>query len=97
LRKTHDENISMKTVSSNSQTDWERVDSLKDKDIDLSDCPEVTPEMFAKAVVRCGLKPIESKKQVTLCLDADRFKAQGPGYQTRINELLREFMKANQS
>jgi len=65
-----------------------------------SDCPEVTPEMIARAVVRRGLKPIESKKQVTLRLDADVlawFKAQRPGYQTRINELLREFMKANLS
>lgn len=73
---------------------------MKDKDIDLSDCPEVTPEMFARAVARVGLKPIEPKKQVTLRLDADVlawFKAQGPGYQTRINELLREFMKANKS
>ena len=56
--------------------------------------------MIARAVVRRGLKPIESKKQVTLRLDADVlawFKAQRPGYQTRINELLREFMKANLS
>ena len=35
-----------------SPTDWERLDAMSDADIDLSDCPEVTPEMFAKAVVR---------------------------------------------
>lgn len=58
----------------------------------------VTPEMFARAVVRKGLKPVEPKKQVTLRLDADVldwFKAQGRGYQTRINALLREYMKAH--
>ena len=92
--------MSMKTTSSTSQTDWDRVDALKDEDINLSDCPEVTPEMFARAVARVGLKPVESKKQVTLRLDADVlawFKAQGSGYQTRINALLREYMKAHQS
>jgi hypothetical protein len=30
---------------------------MSDKDIDFSDCPEITPEMFAKAVVRKGMKP----------------------------------------
>ena len=56
--------------------------------------------MFARAVARVGLKPIEPKKQVTLRVNADVlawFKAQGSGYQTRINALLREYMKAHQS
>ncbi|GBF81077.1 hypothetical protein AsFPU1_2486 [Aphanothece sacrum FPU1] len=35
-------------TSSNSQTDWQRLDAMSDEDIDLSDCPEITPEMFAK-------------------------------------------------
>ena len=33
-----------------SQTNWERMDTLKDKDIDLSDIPKVTPEQFARAI-----------------------------------------------
>jgi len=45
-------------TSKKSQTDWKRVDALKDKDIDLSDLPEVSPEMFARAIVRRGLKPV---------------------------------------
>lgn len=28
-----------------------RIDALRDEEIDLSDNPEVTPEMFAKAIV----------------------------------------------
>jgi len=90
--------MSRKPISSTSQTDWSRVDAIDDDDIDLSESPEVTPEMFARAVARRGLKPIESKKQVTLRLDADVlewFRAQGKGYQTRINALLREYMKAH--
>jgi len=47
-----------KHISHNSQTDWDRVDKLRDEDIDFSDSPEVTPEMFAKAVLRKGLKPV---------------------------------------
>lgn len=73
---------------------------MRDEDIDLSDIPELTPEMFAKAVARRGLKPISRKTQVTLRLDADVlewFRAQGPGYQTRINQLLRAYVDAHSS
>ena len=82
-----------------SLTDWARVDAMKDENIDLSDAPEITPEMFAKAVVRRGLKPVPGKAQLTLRVDSDVlawFKAQGRGYQTRINELLRAYMEASQ-
>jgi len=64
-------------------TDWERLDALEDGDIDLSDIPEITPEMFAKAVVRRGLQPPPGKQQVTIRLDDDVlawFRAQGKGY-----------------
>lgn len=44
-------------ISSKSQTDWQSLDAMTDEDIDLSDCPEITPEMFAKAVVKRGLPP----------------------------------------
>ena len=42
------------------QTDRARLDAMQDEDIDFSDIPEVTPEMFAKAIVRRGLKPARS-------------------------------------
>ena len=78
-----------KHISPNSQTDWNRVDWLHDKDIDFSDSPEVTPEMFANAVLRKGLKPVSKRTQITLRIDDDVltwFKNQGKGYQTRINQ-----------
>ncbi len=81
-------------------TDWERLDALEDGDIDLSDIPEITPEMFAKAIVRRGLQPPSAKQQMTIRLDDDVlawFRAQGKGYQTRINSLLRAYMEAQQS
>ncbi|MBL1209139.1 hypothetical protein [Geminocystis sp. GBBB08] len=37
-------------------TNWEKLESMKDKDIDFSDCPEITAEMAKNAVVRRGLK-----------------------------------------
>ncbi len=74
------------------------MDALKDEDIDLSDSPEISPELFARAVVRRGLEPVPRKAQLTLRIDSDVlewFKKRGRGYQTRINELLRAYMKAH--
>jgi uncharacterized protein (DUF4415 family) len=76
------------------------VDALKDEEIDLSDTPEVSPEMFARALVRRGLKPTPRKAQLTLRLDSDVlewFRKQGQGYQTKINTLLRAYMDAHKA
>jgi uncharacterized protein (DUF4415 family) len=85
-------------ISKESRTDWTRVDAMKDEDIDLSDSPEIAPEMFARAVVRKGLKPVSRKEQLTLRIDSDVlewFRKQGQGYQTKINALLRAYMEAH--
>lgn len=90
--------MSNEHTSRQSQTDWQRLEAMSDEDIDLSDCPEITPELFAKAVVRKGLPDTKNKAQVTLRIDADVlewFKSQGQGYQTQINSLLRAYMEAN--
>jgi uncharacterized protein (DUF4415 family) len=87
-------------VEASGQTDWVRVDTLPDEDTDLSEIPEATPEMFARAVMRQGLKPVEAKKQITLRIDADVlawFREQGAGYQSRINQLLRAYMEAQKN
>lgn len=79
-----------------SRTDWKRVDTLRDDKIDFSDAPELTPEMFARAIVRRGLKPVVRKKLLTLRIDSDVvewYRSQGSGYQTRINALLRAYMQ----
>lgn len=88
------------STSKESLTDWKRLDALQDEDIDLSDAPEITPEMFAKAMVRRGLQPPPTKQQITIRLDHDVlqwFRSQGEGYQTRINSLLRAYMEAQQA
>jgi uncharacterized protein (DUF4415 family) len=89
-----------KNITRKSETDWERLRNMRDEDIDLSDLPEVTPEMFAKAVVHKNFKPLPPKRQLTLRIDNDVvefFKEQGRGYQTKINQLLRAYMEAHKA
>ena len=87
-----------KRTSRNSRDRLNRLDALTDRDIDCSDIPRISPARFAKAVVRCGLKRVAPEKELTLRVDGDVlswFKAQGRGYQTRINALLRAYMEAH--
>jgi len=83
-----------------SETDWERIKKMRDDEIDFSDLPELTPEMFANAVVRKNFRAIPPKRQLTLRIDQDVidfFKEQGRGYQTKINQLLRAYMEAHKA
>lgn len=73
---------------------------MTDDEIDTSDIPPIPPEMFAKAMVKRGLKTRDSKAQLTIRVDKDVlawFKAHGRGYQTQINALLRAYMEASKS
>src|ERR1700691_6118023 len=70
-----------------------RLDRMKDSDIDYSDFPELGDEFFTKATV--PWPPV--KQQLTIRLDADVLnwlKANGRGYQTRINRILRAAMES---
>ena len=74
-----------------SRTDWVRIDAMKDEDIDCSDIPELDDAFFREAVPWPT-----NKKQITLRLDPevlDFFKAQGRGYQTAINKVLRRYIE----
>jgi uncharacterized protein (DUF4415 family) len=91
----------MKKSSSSkvSRTDWKRVRALKDKDIKLSaEHPEAKVRHIVRGIVRRGLKPVSAKASIALRVDADVlewFKSQGPGYQTRMNAVLRAFKEAS--
>ncbi|MFJ3074401.1 MULTISPECIES: BrnA antitoxin family protein [Pseudomonas] len=81
-------------MTNTSKTDWARLARQDDKDIDTSDIPELGEDFFRQAELR-----VPAKQTVTIRLDADVlawFKAQGAGYQTRINQLLRQYMQAQQ-
>lgn len=73
--------------------------------VDPDDAPELTAEHFARADVYVGETLVRRgrgrprsatvKQQVTIRLDPDlleRLRATGPGWQTRINEVLREWL-----
>jgi uncharacterized protein (DUF4415 family) len=69
------------------------LQAMPDDKIDYSDIPATQPEEWRNAVVGKFYKPI--KQQLTVRIDADVIawlKTQGKGYQTRINQLLREAM-----
>ena len=91
--------MSKRATSPPSLTDWARVDAMRDEDIDFSDIPEMTPEMFARAIVRKGLKPVTRKSQITLRIDSevlDWFRAKGTGYQSQMNAVLRAYKEAHE-
>jgi len=72
---------------------------MKETDIVIdNDAPSWTPEMFARAIVRKGLKPVARKSLLSLRIDSDVlewFRAKGRGYQSRMNALLRAYMEAH--
>jgi uncharacterized protein (DUF4415 family) len=75
-----------------SRTDWEKLASLPDEKIDTSDVPELDEDFFREAEIR--LPP--GKQLVSIRLDRDVldwFKRQGKGYQTKINAVLRAYVR----
>jgi uncharacterized protein (DUF4415 family) len=83
----------MKKASKKQTKELAALAALRDEEIDLSDLPEVLD--WSGAVVGKYYRPI--KKSLTIRLDADVLawlKAQGRGYQTRINQMLRAAMES---
>ena len=72
----------------------EEIKAIKDKDIDLSDIPELDEDFWKNAVL---VHP-KKKERLTIRFDADVvqwFKQQGQGYQTRMNAVLKSFYEAH--
>jgi uncharacterized protein (DUF4415 family) len=62
-----------------------------------AESPEVDRRYIANGVVRRGLLPPTPKTSIALRVDTDVlewFKSKGPGYQTRMNAVLRAFRDA---
>ncbi len=80
-------------------TDIERLQNMKDEDIDYSDISKITDEMFSNPIIRKKFKPIPRKNQENFPIDRDIiefFKAQEFNYPKKINQLLRAYMEAQQ-
>jgi len=81
------------------QTDWAAIDALSDDDIDtaVANDPEAAPiEARGLRLVRVGRPRKDNPKQsTTIRLPADviaYFKLDGKGWQTRISNVLREYV-----
>jgi uncharacterized protein (DUF4415 family) len=83
-----------------SRSDWARVDALSEVELEAAiaddpDWKDVPPDWYKDAIpVMPG-----PKKLLSLRLDpdvVDWFRAQGPRYQTRMNAVLRAYMRARE-
>jgi uncharacterized protein (DUF4415 family) len=75
------------------RTDFERLRRMRDADIDDSDIPRLNKSFWKNA----RLVMPEPKDRLTIRVDHDVvewLKKGGSGYQTRINAILRSYMKA---
>ncbi|MBM4272892.1 MAG: BrnA antitoxin family protein [Deltaproteobacteria bacterium] len=79
-------------MNKQSQTDWDRIDALKDEEIDYSEIPDLgEDEAFwsrAEVVV-----------PVTIWVDPEVlawFKAQGEGYEERISKALQTYKETHE-
>ena len=75
------------------ETDWERVRALTDDEIDTSDIPEVTEEMFARGVS-------VNRQSVAVTLDVDWvivawFKSRGEHWEREMTKALHEYLMAH--
>lgn len=73
----------------------EALAALKDEDIDTSDIPELDEEFWNHA----KLVPPDRTEPVTLRVKRsvlEAFKAQGKGYQTRMNAVLESYVRQTQ-
>ena len=91
--------MNRRSSSRTSKTDWSRVRAISDRNVPVSvEHPEASLKHIVRGIARRGLKPVTPKASISLRVDADVLdwlKAQGPGYQTRINAILRAFKEAS--
>jgi uncharacterized protein (DUF4415 family) len=75
------------------KSDLARIDRMRDTQIDYSDIPPLDKTFIKRALIAWP----PAKKQLTIRIDADVLRwlrAQGKGYQTRINRILRVVMES---
>jgi len=81
------------SLKNSSATDWQRIDTMTDEDIDTSDILPLGEEFFANAQLR-----MPGQSPVTLAVDNDVlewFKSQGEAYQNRMSIALRMYAEAH--
>lgn len=85
--------MSKRATHSSLGSDLERVDAHVIKPEEYADLPEITDEMFSRAVFKKAGRPRSAnpRQMISLRLPAEviaRWKATGPGWQTRMAKRL---------
>jgi len=85
--------VSKPALRRTSGSDLKRVDLHVIKPHEYKDLPELTEDMLARATLRKGGRPksVNPRQMISLRLPPDvieRWKATGPGWQTRMAEKL---------
>ena len=83
------------TTNNISKTDWERIDAMRDEDIDTSDIPPLSAEFWAKAKLR-------SPNQITASVQIDSetfawFQSQGENASQQMSVALKIYAEAHKS
>jgi uncharacterized protein (DUF4415 family) len=87
------------SILKTSLTDWPCVDAMTDEQIDRSDSPKISRELFATGVRKPGRRALEGKEAISIRVDRDVlewFRARGRGYQSEVNALLRAYMQQHE-
>jgi|SRR5271154_1623397 len=83
-------------LSAKQKAELEALKAMSDEDIDTSDIPPLTDAFWKTAVRNPFYRP--TKTSTTVRIDSDVLawlRAQGKGYQSRINAILRREMLAS--
>lgn len=83
-------------MNKHSETDWQKLESMTDEEIDYSDIPPLDEGFFARATVRRVEQP-----QIVVTLQVDPtvfawFDAQEGGWERRMRAALRIYAEAHQ-
>ncbi len=81
------------------KTDWKRVEALTDEEIEeaVRNDPDAAPLLDKDFWKNAKIVKPRNKVDIHMRLDPDIvefFKKEGPGYQSRINAVLRTYMEA---
>lgn len=102
LTRLSSEEARQRIARGESESDWARVNAIPDDEIgaDDPDALPMTDEELATAPIlrrsgQRGLQKLPPKQRTTLRLSADvlaHFRADGAGWQTRINDALKQWI-----
>lgn len=83
-------------MSNISKTDWDRIDEMKDEDIDTSDIPPLSQDFWTKAKLRRPKHPVT----VEIEIDPETFawfQAQGKTAPQQMSVALKIYAEANKT